>query len=102
MDERGCKRQDMCMPREINNQGNYCPGTCPPICTDEEVFCAGANPEQWPQGKGCSASDFCVNKGRDIYGALCPGACPVYCAPGEKLKFEGFDDKWCVLPFYCE
>ena len=41
-----------------SNFGNYCPGKCPPICTDEEVFCVGANPQQWPQGRGCSASDI--------------------------------------------
>ena len=102
IDARGCKRKDICIPRETNKFGDFCPGMCPPICSDDEIFCHGPNPSQWPRGQGCSGKDFCLKKGTSIFGKPCPGACPVYCAPGERLKFQGFDDNWCILPFYCE
>jgi len=101
-DARNCKREDLCIPRGINNDGNLCAGTCPPLCTETEIYCAGPNAAQWPAGNGCDGNDYCVNKGTDRFGELCDGACPIVCAPGEKLKFKGFDKRWCLLPFYCE
>ena len=52
IDERGCKRKDICIPRETNKFGDFCPGMCPPICSDDEIFCHGPNPSQWPRGQG--------------------------------------------------
>ena len=54
-DLKGCKRQNTCVPKASDNDGNPCNNACPPVCGTEERFCTGSL-----LPNGCREAGECV------------------------------------------
>ena len=94
----GCKEEAKCMPRDTDDDGQYCPAhsVCPEICADDEIAC-----NYGIDARGCQEATICRARGKDKDLELCPGVCPPSCSGDETLVTGGVDDKGCEIAPSC-
>ena len=82
--ETDCALPDVCIPKQINNNGEYCSSqACPLTCEHGEHLCKGAI-----QLDGCREEDRCTMLVESKQGELCGGTCPIECKDGW-IKCQG-------------
>merc|ERR1719356_1986753 len=68
----GCPMGNICIPRMMGNDGEFCRGECPLMCDPmTESLCYG----EWNDKTGCKDPDFCASSAQEG----CPANCPVKC-----------------------
>ena len=53
----GCEGDPVCVEREVNNEGELCPGVCPVYCEEDWIAVSGG-----VDTTGCQLHPICVRK----------------------------------------
>ena len=90
-DERNCKKPDICIQKDIDNNGDLCIVNCPIKCNDDEILCEGIKNKL-----GCKEPDSCQKRSKKLWGSekgdLCPGICPKGSCESDKILCHGERD----------
>ena len=76
----------------IGNDGNACPGACPPVCAVGDMVCPGGF-----DANGCQMPNTCAPGAT----AECPATCPVTCPADHMHCGGGMDTNGCKMPDTC-